>query len=420
MIVAFVYAVFRLVAQFLYWGGLFGGVDQFESYSPIDLDMYRAAAQNFDLRQDLYPDRTTQDTMFWFEYPPSYAMVFAIFLHWPANLLILTYALIHIVGYVLLYIRWGHIFHQLGLDKAGKMLAWTLPVWMVCTAFWFDMVVLNNYTLMALLATLLIEAILEEHLAWSLVWLSIILQIKPQWAFAAALPLFLGRWRFFFKLIALAMITYVVAAGASILAAGLQYGWRQYQNYFLQLWNYYDIFPWRGPEVKYLGYGHSILQTAFYLFGVTPGVRWVIQGIKALILAPLVALLLRPARCPGHQLPRLSLDLALALYLGTFVWLDVVAELSLGIVVFTYLLATLERREARIWVWVVFLLYALDDMWQMVSYALFGESVFFAGDITGTMVITSPSIYIPVIMIVILTFYTLLIKRLWSTHPYSR
>jgi hypothetical protein len=414
LIVVSIYAMLRLTIQFLYWTGMVsGGVGQVATSLPADFQTYVDAAQHFQLRQNLYPERRSQTDLSFYEYPPSYALAFTPFLWLPAGLIIPLCALLHLAAYVLLYIWWGRIFRRLGLHRAEETLAWALPVWMIFTPFWFDLSFLNNYVIMALLATLLIEAVLEERLGWSLVWLSLIVQIKPQWAFAAALPLFLGRWRFFLKLLALSIVVYAGVIGVTMLVGGPGYGLQQYKSYFLQLVDYANVFPWRGPEAKYLGYSHSILQIVFYLFGVTSNVRWLAWGIKTLFLAPLAILWLRSVLRPASRTLQSNLELVLVLYLGTFIWLDVVVELFLGIVVFTYLLATLERRGAKILVWAVFLPYALDDFFQLAGYAIFGERIFFKDAIIGDVTLSSPGLYVPTTMIVILTFYALLVRRLW-------
>jgi hypothetical protein len=109
----------------------------------------------------------------------------------------------------------------------------------------------------------------------------------------------------------------------------------------------------------------------------------------------------------------LGLDFAFVLYLGAFIWLDMVWEVSLGVAVFTYLLATTERRNVKILIWAVFLPYALVDAVQIASYAAFGMDVV----VPGPYVLTDPSIYVPLVMIVILTFYALLLRRLWVAAP---
>jgi hypothetical protein len=108
-------------------------------------------------------------------------------------------------------------------------------------------------------------------------------------------------------------------------------------------------------------------------------------------------------------MPQLSLTLAFALYTGTFIWLDIVWELTLGIVVFAFLLATLNSWTSKIWVWAIFLPYALLDVWQVISFVALGPAIL----ADGLYVWTDPSIYLPMVMFVILMFYILLIKQLW-------
>src|SRR5262245_7673410 len=107
------------------------------------------------------------------------------------------------------------------MPQANVILAWTLPVWLIFSGFWGDLGYLNIYILMALLATLLIDALLADDLLASVLWLSLILQTKPQWVFAAALPLLLGHYRFFFRLIGLAAVTYVGIAALTIAVVGV-------------------------------------------------------------------------------------------------------------------------------------------------------------------------------------------------------
>jgi hypothetical protein len=61
----------------------------------------------------------------------------------------------------------------------------------------------------------------------------------------------------------------------------------------------------------------------------------------------------------------------------------------------------------------VFLPYALVDLWQVISVATFGFDIV----APGPFVLTDPTIYVPLVMIVILVFYALLIKYLWATAP---
>jgi hypothetical protein len=181
-------------------------------------------------------------------------------------------------------------------------------------------------------------------------------------------------------------------------------------------------FPWRSPESGFLGYNHSILQITIYLLGLTPAAFRLATGIKLLLLLPLGLVSLRcwlqvGRTSEGHRPPpsalkintHLGLDLAFAFYAGAMIWLDIVWEMTLGIVIFAYLLATLEGRTARSWCWLVFLPYALLDIWQVASFAVLGQAII----ADGFYIWTDPSIYLPLVKVVILVFYALLIKRLW-------
>ena len=115
--------------------------------------------------------------------------------------------------------------------------------------------------------------------------------------------------------------------------------------------------------------------------------------------------------------PLLTLDLAFAFYLGAFIWLDMVWELSLGVVVYAYLMATVERRWVRVAASGAFLTYALLDPLRLVSYGLSMTGL----DIVdpGPYILTDPNIYVPTIMISILVFYSTLVVRLGSDRPFS-
>jgi hypothetical protein len=411
LILAAVYFLVRLaihaffMVELLRWGT--------EGY---DLQLYLDAAQHLQTGQDLYP-KGRLDYVEFFQYAPSYALAFIPFLWLPLPTVMIILSLAHVVAYGLLYSLWARIYCRLGLDRARETLVWLLPLWLVFSQFWADLGYLNIYVFMALLSTLFIDAVLRERLGWSVLWLSIILQTKPQWAFAAAVPLLLGRYRFFLKLLVLSIAAYAAVVGIVMLAAGPAYGWRQYVDYARFLGDMRGNLVWRGPDAPFLGYDHSITQVVVYLLGATPATLGLATFIKLLFLVPLAAVglrhLRRPTRRPGQTLPRLGLDLAFVLYLGAFIWLDVVWEVTFGIVVFTYLLATLEERGDRVWAWAIFLPYALVDLWQIISVAVFGFDIV----APGPFVLTDPAIYIPLVMIVILAFYVLLIKRLWATAP---
>lgn len=413
LVVAFIYVLLRLAVQVVFLGGMFLPGQTPEDALPDDLRIYLEAADNFRQQQDLYPE--TVYRWEFYQYAPVYALVFIPFLWLPVGVTVIVHTLLHIIVYGLLYIWWGRIFHRLGLERAVEMLARLLPLWLIFPTFWTDLGYLNIYILTALLSTLLLDAVLNERLGWSTLWLAIILQIKPQWAFAAAVPLLLGRYRFFLRLLALGVVTYLAVIGATMVIAGPSYGWQQYNDYFSLLTNLLGRqYPWRTMADGFLGYNHSITQSIVYLFGASSSTLRLATLVKVIFLVPLgivgVRCLWRPARRSGHEVPRLALDLAFVSYAAAFLWLDAVWELSLSIVIFTYFLATLEERWARTVAWIAFLPYALLDIWRLLSLIVIGPSIL----VPGPYILTDPSIYIPLIMIVTLAFYALLIWRLWT------
>ncbi|MBN2390291.1 MAG: hypothetical protein JXR84_06195 [Anaerolineae bacterium] len=428
LIATVVYTVLRLVVQGLVLAvmlfpeaGILGGVPGWVGAEgvviPDDLRIYLDAAKRFQLRQDLYPQPPV-DKMEFYQYAPSYAFVFTVFLGLSPLAVTVVHTLLHCLIYVGLYLLWGKIFQRHNMTQAIHSLAWTLPIWVLFTTFWNDLAYLNVYVFMALLATLFIDAILCERLGWSVLWASIILQIKPQWVFAIAVPLFLGRYRFFARLLVLVVISYCIIAGGVTLIAGIPYGWQQHISYSKLLSSINgNAYPWRGPGDPFLGYNHSITQILAYLLGPTPQAFFFSLIIRLALLLPLGFLgfycITKPAKRPGYEVPIFALDLAFALYLGVYIWMNVVWELSLGIVVFSYLVAISGQRRTNWLVWLVFLPYALVDVWRLVTFALWGSDVI----LPGLYVSTDPLIYVPWIMIVTIVFYGIVMPRLWKAMP---
>jgi hypothetical protein len=420
---AVIYAVLRLIVQGGYLAmlllpelGIMGGVPEWVgaegSMIPADLQIYLDAAEHFSNKQNLYLQGSLERLEDHYPYGPSFAMLFVPFTWLSPASAAIFHTLLHIVAYGLMYIQWHYIFQDFHLERADKMLAWTLPVWLLFSAFWADLGYLNIYLIMAWLGTMFIEAVLKERFLKALLWVSIIVQIKPHWTFALAVPLLLGRYRFFFRLLSWAIIVYIAVVGITLLIAGPAYGWQQYGDYVEFLARLSRDFPWRGPERDFLGYNHSIKQIVFYLLGVSKQTLRLATGIKIVLLLPLaivgIRYLIHPIGYAGSDIPKIGLDLAFALYLGAFIWLDMVWEISLGIALFPYLLGTSTRRTVKIWLSALFLPYTLLDLWQVLSFTFGGMDVI----LPGPYIITDPSIYFPMIMLVILTFYMMLIIRL--------
>lgn len=410
LIIALAFTLLRLALHLMLLAGTLMPGEDAASALPDDLRIYLEAADNLRQQRKLYPSLPLERMEF-YQYAPSFALAFRPFLWLPVPLTAFVQTILHLAAYAALYVMWGRIFQRLKLERGGEVLAWMLPIWLVFAAFWSDLTYLNVYVFMALAATLLVDAVILENLGASLLWLSIILQTKPQWAFALAVPLLLGHYRFFFKLLVGSLIAYVVIAGATMLVVGPTYGLEQYTDYFHLLTGIGGNYPWRTPDMPFLGYNHSIMQTVVYLFGNTADNLRLAAVVKVLILLPLGVLSLRCLlRPPLDNGSTFKLDLAFALYLAAFIWLDVVWELSLSIAIFTYLLATTQGRS-RILIWAVFLPYALVDAWQIISFMVLGPDIL----APGPYVLTDPSIYLPLTMILAIVFYGLLVKRLWAS-----
>lgn len=414
LISAIVYAVLRLAIQiYLFSDALQPEASAQGAQVSADLQQsYIPAAQHFQAREDLYLTGSLEHVEAHYLYSPAFAFFFGPLLLLPLTLLVSILVILHIAAYWLLYIWWSRIFQKNNLKGAAKMWAWILPLFLVFSVFWDDLAYMNIYLIVALFTTFLIDAIIQEDLGWSIFWLAIILPIKPHWAFAAALPLLLGRYRFFTKLMVGTIVAYLLMAGATILAGGVQYGIQQYKDYVGFLARLSRDYPWWGPDKPFLGYNHSVMQIFLYYFGVSPANMNLAIIIKLILLIPLgwvgLKFLRSPNKKPQSEIPETALALAFALYLGAFIWLDTVWELSLGLVIFAYLLATTNERWARTLLWALFAPYALLDIWRLASYIIWGDSILYQ----GAYVLTDPLIYVPWIMVTLLASYTLLLKKL--------
>ncbi len=415
LILAIIYAILLLALQIF----LFAEATRPEAIaaetlvSPDLQESYIASAQHFQAREDLYLKGSLENVAAHYLYSPAFAFFFSPILLLPLQSLLPLMMIIHVAAYVLLYIWWAQIFEQSNMFHVARQWARILPIYLVFSVFWDDLALMNTYILVALFATFLIEAILYEKLGWASFWLgAVILPFKPQWAFALALPLLLGRYRFFFKLLAGAALAYLLVAGITIVAGGFDYGIRQYQDYFAFLARLTRDYPWWGPDKPFLGYNHSIMQIVLYWWGISAANMRLATIIKLILLVPLgwisLKFLREPIKKAGSEVPATALALIFVFYLGAFIWLDMVWELSLGIVIFAYLLATARRKPTQILLWILFGLYALIDVWRLISYIALGDRSLSQ----GTYVITDPLTYIPWIMMTLLAFYALLLLKL--------
>ena len=420
LIAAIIYPVLRMAMQVFLFSDAFkpNAVEEGVQISADLQQSYIASAQHFQAREDLYLKGSLEHVEAHYLYSPAFAFFFSPLLLLPLQILLPLMLIIHSAAYVLLYISWDRIFQKNNLQNISKQWAYLLPVYLVFSPFWDDLSYMNTYILIALFATFLIDAILQEKLGWATFWLgAIILPIKPHWAFALALPLLLGRYKFFLKLLLGSILAYLAVAGITILAGGVEYGLQQYQDYFGFLARISRAYPWWGPERPFLGYNHSIMQIVLYTLGVSAATMRIATFIKLLLLVPLgwigLKFLRRPLNKSGYEVPEIALALTFTLYLGAFIWLDMVWELSLGLVIFAYLLATMEQKGIKTFLWILFAPYALLDVWRLVSYIALGDNVLYE----GAYILTDPLIYVPWIMMVLLAFYALLLQKLSRYSP---
>jgi len=285
-------------------------------------------------------------------------------------------------------------------------------------AFFFsphDLAYMNTYIFMALFATFLIDALLKEQTGWASFWLgAVILPIKPHWAFAFLIPLLLGRWRFFARLLAGTLAAYALVTVVTLAVGGFEYGLAQYRDYLAFLVRLVRDYPWWGPDQPFLGYNHSVLQTVYYFLGISQTTFNLALALKLLLLAPLGVLslraLLKPVKRAGHEVGEAALGLALAFYLAAFIWLDMVWELSLAMTVFVYLWAVVIAPWKKALLGLFFFPYALIDLWRLISYIIWGDAIIY----NAGYVLSDPLVYLPVILLVLLVCYSLLLAHLWN------
>ncbi|MGC9398511.1 MAG: glycosyltransferase 87 family protein [Anaerolineae bacterium] len=422
------YTVLRILIQvgvltFMFSGGMglktaaFEWAPQVEGpMIPDDLRIYLDAADRLQAKEALYIQGTV-DRMEFYQYAPSFALLLIPLLKIPRQMVAILHTTFIVLAYSSFFVLWGKFFDEFRLPEVQKQLVLTLPVWLLFSSFWTDLGYLNVYIFMALLSSLALYAVMKERLWLALLWISLILQVKPQWAFALVIPLLMGRWRFFLKLLGLAVLSYFAMMGLTLLIVGPRYGWQQYVDY-VQLLRGISAggYPWRDPSMPFLGYNHSIKQVLVYTLGATPDVlRWA-DAIKLLLLLPLgvlsVRYLLKPVNERATERPCLALDLAFAFYLGAFLWLDMIWELSLSIVVFPYLWKTVGHKFLKGLILAVFLPYALLDPLRIGGLGL---SFLGLDTITpGPYILTDPAIYLPLILFVAVVFYGVLVIRLWQ------
>lgn len=416
--IAVVYFLLRLAAQvyFMMPGQATEGSIGEQLGADMRLSYVRAAA-SFQAREDMYLKGSLEHVEEHYLYSPAFAFVFSPIFLLRADVLTGLMVVLRLLAYTLMYIAWLRIFNQNKLENITTLWVKFLPLYLVFSPFWDDLAYMNIYIFMALFATLFIETILKEQTGWASFWLgAVILPIKPQWAFAVLIPLLLGRYRFFARLLIGAMIAYGAIVLVTITGGGFEYTFSQYRDYLQFLGRLVRDYPWWGPDKPFLGYNHSVMQVVFYLFGVSTTTFRIATGLKLLLLLPLGLFSLQALRFPvrktGKDAAEFTLGLAFACYLAAFIWLDMLWELSMAMPVYVYLWASIEKYWKKLVIGILFLPYAFIDLWRLLSYLIWGETVIY----NAGYVLTDPLIYIPVILLVLVVFYFFLLERLWKSQ----
>ncbi len=400
-ILAVIGLVINLALTVLWQMGFFS----VENLPPVnDLKIYLEAGNRFSQRENLYiaprPDLAL------YAYSPAFALVLGFLAFLPYKALWSVDAVLHIIVYWAIYRRWFTIFHRQGLNSSAQALIRLFPLWIIFTGLLYEIAYMNIYIFMAFIATLLLEAILAQQTGKTILWLAILLPIKPQWAFALGIPLLLGQWRFLIKVAAGAIVAYLAILTITVLIAG-PYALQQYQEYIQFLVSIPRTFVWRTmTNDGYPGYNHSIMQFVIFFTNRTPYSVQLVTVIKILLSLPLLGIYWRYRRhAPHEESSGFILEWAFALYLLAFLWLDVVTELTFGIVIFTYLWGTLSRQSLKTLAGFVFLPYALNLAWVTVSTIM-------SLAIPLPDVIMDPGRFVPFILIATLGLYLLTVWRL--------
>jgi len=377
----------------------------FEDSPPAnDLKIYLEASTRFLQREDLYIAPRPDFGLY--AYSPAFAAVLGLLTSLPYKFVWMVDALLHIIVYWAIYWRWFKIFRQQRLDSAAATLIRLFPLWIIFTGLLYEIAYMNIYIFMAFIATLLLEAMLSQQTGKAILWLTILLLIKPQWAFALGIPLLLGHWRFLAKVVIGALLAYFAILALMVLVTE-QYALVQYQKYFQFLQSIPYTFVWN-TMIKdgHIGYNNSIMQVVVFFTNDASHSIILVNVLKILLSIPLIAIFwLYHHNTPQETTPAFTLEWAFALYLLVFLWLDVVTELTFGIVIFTYLLGTLPKESSKNWARLFFLPYALTHIW-----ITFTGVVSFLAPLPD--VIIDPSLFIPFILIAMLGLYGLVLWRL--------
>ena len=384
-----------------------------EDNPPVnDLKIYLEAGERFLKREDLYVAPRPDFGLY--AYSPPFAVLMGMLAYLPYKLLWLIDALLHLILYWALYQRWFLISRQQRLNGAAEALIRLFPLWLIFTGLLYEIAYMNTYIFMAFLATLLLEAMLYQQTEKAILWLVILLLIKPQWAFPLGMPLLLGQWRFLGKVLGGALLAYLAIFSLLTLMTG-QYLLEQYRDYVQFLGSIPYTFIWNTmAKDGHIGYNNSVLQLVIFFTNNAPYAVRLATLIKIILSLPLLTIFWRYRRASSVEANlAFTLEWTFALHLLTFLWLDVMTELTFGVVIFTYLVGTLLEPSSRTLARLLFLPYALTFIWVTFSGVL-------SFLVPLPQILVDPSLFIPFILIAMLGLYALLLWQLNKRQQSAR
>ncbi|MDQ2692680.1 MAG: hypothetical protein M3Y68_11645, partial [Chloroflexota bacterium] len=177
LVASIVYVILRLAIQlYLFYDALQTQAAAEGAQVSVDLQLaYIPAAEHFRDREDLYLQGSLDILEYHYNYAPSFAFLFGPLLLLPLGIQVPLHIVLRIAAYIVLYFVWARIFEKYTLTAPARMWAKLLPAFLVFTVFWDDLAYLNIYLIIALFATFLIEAVLDEKLGWAVFWLGVVI-----------------------------------------------------------------------------------------------------------------------------------------------------------------------------------------------------------------------------------------------------
>lgn len=90
--------------------------------------------------------------------------------------------------------------------------------------------------------------------------------------------------------------------------------------------------------------------------------------------------------------------------------MDIIWEITLALPLLALCWPMLHTRLEKWAIGVLTFIYVMMDFWQTISYLIWGDAILWEG---SGYILSDPAIYVPIILIVILSFYIILLRNLY-------